>query len=61
MPTEAQKRAKDNYRKKCKKVTIEFYPAEADLIEHLEKQPKKQAYIKELIRKDKESTPENAL
>ena len=50
--TEAQKRAKDNYRKKCKKITIEFYPTEADLLEHLEKQPQKQTYIKNLIRED---------
>lgn len=50
--TEAQKRAKDKYRKKCKKIVIEFYPTEADLIEHLEKQPKKQTYIKDLIRED---------
>lgn len=50
--TEAQKRAKDNYRKKCKKITIEFYPTETELIEHIEKQPQKQTYIKDLIRKD---------
>lgn len=50
--TEAQKRAKENYRKKCKKITIEFCPSEADLLEHLEKQPQKHTYIKDLIRED---------
>ena len=52
MRTEAQKRARNNYRAKGKRITIEFYPTEADLIEHLEKQEKKQTYIKDLIRKD---------
>ena len=52
MKTEAQKRAKANYLKKVKKVTVEFYPTETDLIEHIEKQPKKQTYIKDLIRED---------
>ena len=30
----------------------EFYPTEKDLIEHIENQPKKQTYIKDLIRAD---------
>lgn len=50
--TEAQKRAKKKYREKGKRMTIDFYPSEAELLEHVEKQPKKQTYIKDLIRKD---------
>jgi DNA-binding protein H-NS len=50
--TEAQKRAKEKYRKKTHKVTVEFYPQEQDLINKLQEQPSKQGYIKELIKKD---------
>lgn len=52
MKTEAQKRASRKYRAKTKKMQLEFYPTEADLITHLEKQDKKQTYIKNLIRED---------
>lgn len=53
MITEAQKRAKDKYRlEKTNRITVSFYPTEAELWEHLQKQDKKQTYIKELIRKD---------
>lgn len=54
--TEAQQKAKKKYLSKGKRLTIDFYPTEADLIEHIEKQPKKQTYIKELIRKDMEKS-----
>ena len=54
MITEAQRKAKAKYNSKVKKVLIEFYPTELDLIEHLEKQDKKQTYIKKLIRVDME-------
>lgn len=51
--SEAQKRAAKKYKsEKVTKVLLEFYPTEADLIEHLMKQPKKQTYIKNLIRAD---------
>ena len=50
--TEAQKRAKAKYRQKTKRIYVDFYPTEIALIEHIEKQPKKQTYIKNLIRKD---------
>ena len=50
--TEAQKRAKEKYRKKVTKVSIEFYPHEAELIQKVNEQPSKQGYIKELIKKD---------
>lgn len=54
MATEAQKRAKKKYRDKGKRITVEFYPSEADLIEHLEKREQKKSYIKALIRADME-------
>lgn len=50
--TEAEKRAKKKYLAKGKRMTIDFYPSEADLIEQIEKQPQKQTYIKNLIRED---------
>lgn len=54
MTSEAQKRAVKEYRKKTKKLQLEFSPAEQDLWEHIQSQPKKQTYIKDLIRKDME-------
>lgn len=50
--TEAQKRAKKNYRDKGKRLTLDFYPSEQDLIAHLEAQDKVATYIKDLIRED---------
>lgn len=53
METEAQKRAKAKYKaEKVKKMLLEFYPTETDLLEHLNNQDKKQTYIKNLIRED---------
>lgn len=52
MTTEAQKKAIKNYKKKLNRITIDFSPAEADLWEHIQNQPKKQTYIKNLIRAD---------
>lgn len=52
MPTEAQKKAIKNYKKKLNRITIDFSPAEAELWEHIQKQPKKQTYIKDLIKAD---------
>lgn len=50
---ESAKRAKAKYKaEKVKTITIEFYPTETDLIEHLNRQDKKQTYIKNLIRED---------
>lgn len=59
---DSQRNAKKKYRDKGKRITIDFYPSEADLIAQVEKQPQKQTYIKNLIRKDMESkrTPEEA-
>lgn len=52
MLTEAQKRAKEKYRKKGKRLMLQFYQTEQELIDHLEKQPAKATYIKNLIRED---------
>ena len=49
---EAIKRAKAKYNKKVSKVTIEFYPHDADLLQKVNEQPSKQGYIKSLIKKD---------
>ena len=48
--TEAEKKAKKKYRDKGKRLTVDFYPSEADLIEYIESQPNKQGFIKGLIR-----------
>ena len=50
--TEAEKKAKRKYLSKGKRITIDFYPSEKDLIDQVEKQPQKQTYIKNLIRED---------
>lgn len=52
--TEAQKKAKKKYRDKGKRLTLDFYPTESDLWEHIQAQPNKQGYIKSLIRADME-------
>ena len=54
MTTEAQKKAKKKYLDKGKRMTVDFYPSDADLIDHINRQPKKQTYIKDLIRADME-------
>lgn len=54
MATEAQRKAKNKYRDQGKRMTIDFYPSEADLIKHIESQENKQGYIKSLIRADME-------
>ncbi len=52
MTSEAQKKAVKKYKEKMKRMTVEFYPSEMDLYEHVQQQPKKQTYIKDLIRAD---------
>ena len=49
---DSQRNAKKKYLAKGKRMTIDFYPSEADLIAQIEKQPQKQTYIKNLIRQD---------
>lgn len=48
--TDSQK----EYKKKVKRFTVDFYPTEANLWNHIEAQPQKQTYIKNLIRSDLE-------
>jgi hypothetical protein len=51
--SEAQKRADRKYKKeKAKRSYIEFYGTDTDIWEHLQKQPQRQTYIKNLIRED---------
>lgn len=51
----AQYRAAQKYKKaNIKRITVEFSPKESELWEHLNNQPKKQTYIKSLIRADME-------
>lgn len=50
--SEAQLKAVKNYKKKVNRITIDFSPAESNLWEHIQSQPKKQTYIKDLIRTD---------
>ncbi len=57
MASEAQRRAtkkfKEKYKEKVNRITVDFYPTETELWEHLQQQDKKQTYIKDLIRKDR--------
>lgn len=50
--SESTQKAKRKYLAKGKRLTIDFYPSEKDLIDQVEKQPQKQTYIKNLIRED---------
>lgn len=52
--SEAQKKALDKYKANVKRLTVDFPPTDAELWEHIQKQPKKQTYIKDLIRADME-------
>lgn len=54
MATEAQLKALKKYKEKVNRFTVDFPPSEVDLWEHLNKQGKKQTYIKKLIREDME-------
>ncbi len=54
MASEAQRKAVKKYRKKTNRITIDFYPTEDELWNHIQSQGKKQTYIKDLIRKDME-------
>lgn len=54
MASEAQRKAVKKYKEKVNRITIDFSPAEQEMWEHIQSQPKKQTYIKDLIRKDME-------
>jgi hypothetical protein len=50
--TDAQKRAKQKYRDKCKHLQIVLYPTDQDIIDHLDTKEQYSTYIKQLIRQD---------
>lgn len=50
--SEAQLRAIMKYKEKVNRMTLDFSPAEQDLWNHIQSQPKKATYIKDLIRAD---------
>ena len=52
MITEQQKINKKRYRKKLKKLSIEFSLKENDIAEYLYTKPNKSGYVKNLIRDD---------
>ena len=54
MASESQKKAIKKYREKMNRITVDFSPAELEMWEHIQSQPKKQTYIKDLIRADME-------
>lgn len=56
MATDAQKKAIKKYKQKVKRITVDFYPTEEELWEHINNQTKKQTYIKDLIRADMEKS-----
>ena len=56
-PRKQKSEAQRKYRRtQVKRITIDFYPTEADLWDRIESQPQKQTYIKDLIRADLAST-----
>ena len=55
--SQAQIDAVKRYKQKnSKRFCMDFYPSDTDILDHLNKQPKKQTYIKELIRRDMEKS-----
>ncbi len=57
MATQAQLKATEKYRKQnIKSFTLKFFPADHDLYEYLQQQPKKAEYLRDLIRKDMQNS-----
>jgi hypothetical protein len=57
MDSPAQKRAKAKYRKKVRTTMMQFYPnneTDAKIYAHIQKQPKKNQYLKSLVLRDME-------
>lgn len=52
--SDAQMKAVMKYKQKVKRITLDIYPTEEELWTHIQSQPKKQTYIKDLIRADME-------
>ena len=53
--SDAHLRAVQKYKQKVKRITIDFYPADEEIWNHVQSQPNKQGYIKSLIRADMEA------
>jgi hypothetical protein len=54
MTSESQRNAVKKYKEKVRRFTLEFSPAEEDLWNQIQNQPRKQTYIKNLIKADME-------
>lgn len=52
--SEAQLKAVKKYKEKTKRFSLDFHPTEEELWNWLQSQPKKQTYLKDLIRRDME-------
>jgi muramidase (phage lysozyme) len=54
MPTDAQRRAQNKYRKKIKQIITKFYPNEQDqqMYEWIKSQDNATSYIKDLVLQD---------
>lgn len=52
MRTEAQKRARRNYDKRCRRLVVTVYPTEQDIRSKVDSQESYSEYIKGLIRAD---------
>ena len=50
--TDAQLRAVKKYKEKVNRITVDFYPADSEVWQHIQQQSNKQGYIKDLIRAD---------
>lgn len=60
MVSDAQKRANANYKRRSTKTKqIVFFPDDMDLFEWVSMQPKQNAYLKDLIRKDMQAHQQN--
>lgn len=66
LTSEAQLRAIKKYKEKnkpnIKRFTVDFYPPDHDLFDHIKQQPNQTGYVRELIRADVErgKIPENS-
>lgn len=49
---EVQRKAKRKYKQKIRRLTVELYPTEQDIIEKIDSVPQYATYIKGLIRAD---------
>ena len=58
MVSQSQKDAVKKYKQKVNRISIEFYPTDAELWEWLNGQKNKQGYVKNLILADMEKSKE---